>query len=405
MSLDEFNDDQKQYLQGFVSGAELAGPPGACRTFAATLGLAGPERRRATATARPASAEAVPTGPDAVHDPGPEPDHRRGQEALPQEEYEAEAVPARHVGRRGPARRRGAVPQGGRRPGLQVPRAVLRRPGPGLVHVPAADARRHRSPSHQFRGVARIAEECGGGYADVTTRANLQIREIPADDGRGRADGAARPGHRQPRLRGRQHPQRHRQPDRRHRPAGADRHPAAAPGRCTTTSSTTARCTACRASSTSPSTAAGPISALEDTNDIGFTAVRVGEGKVGPGRASTSGCSSAASPGTRTSPATRACCSRPTSASRSPRRSSASSSSTATGPTARRPGSSTCSTAGGIEKFVEETEKHLPVQARRASRWTSASRGRRSTSTATSASTRRSSRGCSTSASCCRSAG
>jgi ferredoxin-nitrite reductase len=34
--------------------------------------------------------------------------------------------------------------------------------------------------SHQFRGVADIADELGGGFADVTTRANLQIRQIPA---------------------------------------------------------------------------------------------------------------------------------------------------------------------------------------------------------------------------------
>ena len=34
--------------------------------------------------------------------------------------------------------------------------------------------------SQQFRGVAAIAEELGGGFADVTTRANLQIREIAA---------------------------------------------------------------------------------------------------------------------------------------------------------------------------------------------------------------------------------
>jgi len=34
--------------------------------------------------------------------------------------------------------------------------------------------------AHQFRGVADIAEELGGGYADMTTRANLQIREIGA---------------------------------------------------------------------------------------------------------------------------------------------------------------------------------------------------------------------------------
>ena len=37
--------------------------------------------------------------------------------------------------------------------------------------------------AYQLRGVAAIAEELGGGYADVTTRANLQIREIGAAAG------------------------------------------------------------------------------------------------------------------------------------------------------------------------------------------------------------------------------
>src|SRR5437660_6605126 len=32
--------------------------------------------------------------------------------------------------------------------------------------------------SAQMRGVADLAEQFGGGYADVTTRANLQIRQI-----------------------------------------------------------------------------------------------------------------------------------------------------------------------------------------------------------------------------------
>jgi ferredoxin-nitrite reductase len=34
--------------------------------------------------------------------------------------------------------------------------------------------------SWQFRGVADLATDLGGGFSDVTTRANLQIREIPA---------------------------------------------------------------------------------------------------------------------------------------------------------------------------------------------------------------------------------
>ena len=46
--------------------------------------------------------------------------------------------------------------------------------------------------AHQFRGVADIAEQCGGGYTHATTRANLQIREIKARDSVQRRDGACR---------------------------------------------------------------------------------------------------------------------------------------------------------------------------------------------------------------------
>ena len=34
--------------------------------------------------------------------------------------------------------------------------------------------------AHQMRGIAAIADDLAGGYADITTRANLQLREIPA---------------------------------------------------------------------------------------------------------------------------------------------------------------------------------------------------------------------------------
>jgi ferredoxin-nitrite reductase len=61
----------------------------------------------------------------------------------------------------------------------------------GLFYVaPAQDAFmcRLRMPggilsAHQVNGIADIAERFGGGFADVTTRANLQIREIPARHG------------------------------------------------------------------------------------------------------------------------------------------------------------------------------------------------------------------------------
>jgi ferredoxin-nitrite reductase len=56
----------------------------------------------------------------------------------------------------------------------------------GLFYVaPAQDSfmSRLRFPggivtSHQMRGLADLAQDCAGGYADVTTRANLQLREI-----------------------------------------------------------------------------------------------------------------------------------------------------------------------------------------------------------------------------------
>lgn len=57
----------------------------------------------------------------------------------------------------------------------------------GLFHVaPAQDSFmiRLRIPAgelhaHQLRGLADLAEECGNGHADLTTRANLQLRELP----------------------------------------------------------------------------------------------------------------------------------------------------------------------------------------------------------------------------------
>jgi ferredoxin-nitrite reductase len=37
--------------------------------------------------------------------------------------------------------------------------------------------------SHQLQGIAELAEDCAGGHADITTRANLQLRGIPAAKG------------------------------------------------------------------------------------------------------------------------------------------------------------------------------------------------------------------------------
>ena len=46
------------------------------------------------------------------------------------------------------------------------------------LRIPGGDLK-----SWQLRGISDLAKNHGGGYIDVTTRANLQIREIPADRG------------------------------------------------------------------------------------------------------------------------------------------------------------------------------------------------------------------------------
>ena len=78
--------------------------------------------------------------------------------------------------------------------------------------------------AHQFAGLAELAERYGGGYAHVTTRANIQIREIEAKNAVVHARRSAGPRPMLARLGRRQYPQRHRHADRRHRPARADRH-------------------------------------------------------------------------------------------------------------------------------------------------------------------------------------
>ncbi|MFG1301111.1 NirA family protein [Xanthobacter sp. V3C-3] len=159
----DFSIDQKRYLEGFVSGA---------KAVQVTRGAVPP--------AAPATAE--PTGPDAASLKAMARFEAEGRKLSPEEKGKREELGLDSYDRMRAAAGAGAFPKGP---------DVFRWKFHGLFHVaPAQDSFmcRLRIPggilTHwQFRGVADIAEAHGGGYSDVTTRANLQIREIPATDG------------------------------------------------------------------------------------------------------------------------------------------------------------------------------------------------------------------------------
>ena len=160
----DFDDQQKQWLQGFVSGIEAR---------KAADKLAG-----RTAGAPPAEA----TGPDALQYAAQDRAIAAGGKLVAEEV----AKRARH-----PLDRWDEVVA--RAEAGQFPKGadVLLTKYHGLFYVAPAQHSymcRLRIPNGilnagQMRGLADAADSFGGGYADVTTRANLQIREIAAEHG------------------------------------------------------------------------------------------------------------------------------------------------------------------------------------------------------------------------------
>src|SRR4051812_10232606 len=156
----EFDDQQKQWLQGFVSGIEA--------------------RKAADKLARRTSGDQAPlVGPDALQFAAQDRTVAAGGKLVAEET----AKRARH-----PLDRWDEVVA--RAEAGQFPKGVdvFLTKYQGLFYVaPAHDSFmcRLRIPNGilnawQMRGLADAAESFGGGYADVTTRANLQIREIGA---------------------------------------------------------------------------------------------------------------------------------------------------------------------------------------------------------------------------------
>jgi ferredoxin-nitrite reductase len=160
----DFSDEQKRYLEGFASGLTVgraAHQLSAARVPAAALPKAKPE----------------PTGPDAAHIKAQDRVLEEGKKLSDPEKFKRELHPFDAYER------------------LKAQAANNEPPKPddnfrwrffGLFYVAPNQTSymcRLRIPNGvlthwQFAGLADLAQLYGGGYAHVTTRANLQVREI-----------------------------------------------------------------------------------------------------------------------------------------------------------------------------------------------------------------------------------
>jgi ferredoxin-nitrite reductase len=150
----EFSGDQKRYLEGFVSGLNLA---------------------RTSRGGAPGKGE--PIGPDAIHLKAQDKLTAAGGKLVEQEKFKREQHPFDAYPRLKQQAEKNEAPR---------PADNFRWRYYGLFYVAPAQSSymcRLRIPNGilkhwQLAGLADLTERCGGPYAHVTTRANLQIREI-----------------------------------------------------------------------------------------------------------------------------------------------------------------------------------------------------------------------------------
>ncbi|MCU0880205.1 MAG: NirA family protein, partial [Pirellulaceae bacterium] len=175
MSQGPFTPEQQQYLAGFVAGADAARVARGLPTFAATLGTP----PGATAVSSP-TAETRPARAEDIHRAMQDRFLAEGKKLVNEEKAKREKNPFEMWDEMRANAAAAKFPKG---------TDVFLYKYHGLFHVaPAQNAFMCRlrfaggmTNSHQFRGLADLADKFAGGYADVTTRANLQLREIPPE--------------------------------------------------------------------------------------------------------------------------------------------------------------------------------------------------------------------------------
>ncbi len=153
----EFSSEQKRYLEGFTSGIHVGRlkPAG---------GAPGPS---------------APSGPDAPHLAAQMKTEAGGKKLVDQEKWKRDEHPFDAYDKLKAQAAKDEFPK---------PADNFRWRYYGLFYVaPAQDSYMCRLRIHngilthwQFAGMADLAERYAGGYSHVTTRANLQLREIPA---------------------------------------------------------------------------------------------------------------------------------------------------------------------------------------------------------------------------------
>jgi ferredoxin-nitrite reductase len=156
----DFTDEQKRYLEGFTSGLQIS---------RVGRGLGG---------GNPSETNAEPSGPDAVHIKAQDKVTAAGKKLADQEKFKREEHPFDAYPRLKQQARDDAPPS---------PADNFRWRYYGLFYVaPAQNSYmcRLRIPNGimkhwQLAGMADLAEQLCGPFCHVTTRANLQVREIP----------------------------------------------------------------------------------------------------------------------------------------------------------------------------------------------------------------------------------
>jgi ferredoxin-nitrite reductase len=167
MGMEELTDEQKRYLEGFVSGVQSSRAAAGLKPLGSLAGGTG---------------SAEPSGPDAAHLRAQARFEAAGKKLCNEEKAKRDEHPFEAYTRLKREAEAGQFPKG-------VDNFRWR--FHGLYYVaPAQDAFmcRMRIPNGilkawQLAEIAEIAECYGHGGADVTTRANLQIRKIEAEHG------------------------------------------------------------------------------------------------------------------------------------------------------------------------------------------------------------------------------